>query len=164
MDETFRPRSNYIWAGISFFLITLFVVNSFVVIGNGLQNFFELILCMGLAMIVYLIWIRPKLVLRAEAIEVVNPIRSELIPYRDVLELETKWTLTIIHTRGKTKVWVAPASGKRTWIADKKFGWYGSGVPMTEFRDSGTEAMSESLSSASGQAAYLIRERIKRAH
>ena len=36
--------------------------------------------------------------------EVVNPLRTELIAYKDVLELETQWALTIIHTGGKTTV------------------------------------------------------------
>ena len=129
-----------------------------------MQMIVELILCVILASIAYFIWIRPKLVLRDEVIEVVNPFNSEVIPYREVLELETKWALTIVHSRGKTRVWVAPASGKRRWIADATFGFYGRSVPLTESRSAQSESMSASLNSSSGQAAYLIRERIKRLH
>ena len=105
-----------------------------------------------------------KMVLEKDVIKVVNPFRTDLIPYSDILELETKWSLSIVHTHGKSRVWVAPATGKQRWIADKKFGWYGSGFPISDAKNIGMESMSASLDSVSGQAAYLIRERIKRAH
>jgi hypothetical protein len=108
--------------------------------------------------------LRPKLVLRSDVIEIVNPLRTELIAYTDVLDLETKWSLAIIHTRGKSRVWVAPASGKQRWVADKKFGWFGGSVPLTDSKSAGMETMSASLDSLSGQAAYMIRERMKRLH
>jgi hypothetical protein len=112
----------------------------------------------------YAIWIKPKLIFRDEAIEVINPLNTELIPYDDVIELQTQWALRIIHTRGKTTVWVAPASGKRKWIAEKRFGMYSSNIPLSESRHNTSESMSGSLDSFSGQAAYMIRERIKRRH
>jgi hypothetical protein len=164
VTETFRPRSNYVWAGAAFILILLFAANSFVVSSSTPQTLLELMFCGILGITAYLIWVRPKLVLGKDGVQVVNPIKTELISYSDILELETKWALTIVHPRGKTSVWVAPASGKRRWIADKTFGFYGSGVPMSESKSNDSQAMSASLNSLSGQAAYLIRERIKRLH
>jgi hypothetical protein len=164
MNETFRPRSNFVWAGVSVVLIVLFAANIFLVTQNTVQAISELMLCFILGTVVYLIWIRPKLVLKDDVIEVVNPLRTELIPYSEVQDLETQWALTIIHSGGKTRVWVAPASGKQRWIADQRLGLYGRRVPMSESRTHGSEAMSASLSSVSGQAAYLIRERMKRLH
>ena len=164
MNETFRPRSNYAWAGVSMVLITLFGINSFWVGTNAAQTIFELLLCFIFGGAVYLIWIRPKLVLRDDVIEVINPLSSKVIAYREILDLETKWSLAIIHSGGKTRVWVAPATGKQRWIAEKKFGWYGGGLPLSQSKGSGMESMSSSLDSVSGQAAYLIRERMKRAH
>ena len=145
-------------------LITLFGINSFWVGTNAAQTIFELLLCFIFGGVVLLILIRPKLVLRDDVIEVVNPLSSKLIAYREVLDLETKWSLAIIHSGGKTRVWVAPATGKQRWIAEKKFGWYGGGLPLSESNRTGMESMSSSLDSVSGQAAYLIRERMKRAH
>jgi len=104
------------------------------------------------------------MVLSEDAIKVVNPFTSTTIPYVNVLELETKWALQIVHTSGKTRVWVAPASGKRKWIADKRFGLYGSTVPLSDSGQGESESMSASLDSLSGRAAYMIRERIKRLH
>jgi hypothetical protein len=164
MYETFRPRSNLVWAVISILLICLFAANSFVVNSNSLQIAFELLICLVLVGVCWAIWIKPKLIFRDEAIEVINPLNTELIPYDDVIELQTQWALRIIHTRGKTTVWVAPASGKRKWIAEKRFGMYSSNIPLSESRHNPSESMSGSLDSFSGQAAYMIRERIKRRH
>jgi hypothetical protein len=104
------------------------------------------------------------MVLRDDHIEVVNPLSTVVIPYSDVVELNTKWTLTITHNRGQTKVWVAPAGGKQRWIADKKFGWLGSNIPLSQSKEIEMESMSASLHSFSGQAAYMIQERIRRIH
>lgn len=164
MYDTFRPRSNFVWAGISIVLICLFAANSFSVNSSTLQITVELLISLVLIGITFAIWIKPKLVFRDDVIEVVNPLRTQLIPYQDVLELQTQWALTIIHTRGQTTVWVAPASGKRKWIAEKRFGMLGSRVPLSESRHNVSESMSGSLDSFSGQAAYMIRERIKRFH
>ncbi len=164
MTETFRPRSNLAWAGFSILLISLFAVNSFAVNDNALRISFELLLCAVLIAIARAIWIKPKLVFGDDALQVVNPFSTESIAYKDVLELETKWALTIIHARGKTTVWVAPASGKRRWIAEQRFGMLGSNIPLSKSRHSQSETMSGSMDSFSGQAAYMIRERIKRLH
>ncbi|MCX6448682.1 MAG: PH domain-containing protein [Actinobacteria bacterium] len=164
MNETFRPRSNFAWAGTSIVLIALFGANSLWVSESVSQKIFELAICGALIALVYIFWLRPKLVLRSDTVEIVNPLRTELIAYTDILDLETKWSLAIIHTGGKSRVWVAPASGKQRWVADKKFGWFGGSVPLTDSKNAGMESMSASLDSLSGQAAYMIRERIKRLH
>lgn len=164
MNETFRPRTNFAWAGSAYVLILLFGANSILVGTNAMQTILELGICVILSVTVYIFWIKPRLVFGAEAIEVINPFGGQTIRYSDVLELETKWTLTIIHTHGKTRAWVAPATGKQRWIAEKKFGWYSSGISTSREKHIGEVTMSSSLDSLSGQAAYMIRERIKREH
>lgn len=164
MSETFRPRSNLVWAGISILLISLFATNSFVVNTNPVQIVMEVLICLALVGVCFVIWIRPKLIFRDEVLEVINPLKTEVIPYDDVVELQTQWALRIVHTGGKTTVWVAPASGKRKWIAEQRFGMYGSHVPLSQSTHNTAETMSGGLDSFSGQAAYMIRERIKRRH
>jgi hypothetical protein len=145
-------------------LLSLFAANSVIVNESVGQTVLEILFFIILGGFTYLLWIRPNLILRDEFIEVINPLRKEIIPYSEVVDLDTKWALTIIHKRGKTRVWVAPASGKRKWIAENTFRWYGSNVPLSDARNTGSENMSASLDSLSGQAAYMIRERMKREH
>ncbi len=164
MDKTFRPRSNFVWATVALLLIVLFALNSIFVGEDAGQSVLELGLSAVLAFVTYLVWIRPKLVIGKDSVTVVNPVQTVSIPYDEIVDLETKWALSIVHKKGRTTAWVAPASGKRRWIADQTFRWYGSGVPLTEDRGIETGAMSASLDSFSGQAAYLIREQMKRRH
>ena len=164
MNETFRPRSNFAWAATSYILIALFAVNSLWVVEDNIQIIRDLFVCTVLSVLVYFFWIKPKLILRADVIEVVNPFRTELVAYSDVIDLETKWSLAIVHTHGRTRVWVAPASGKQRWVAEKKFGWTGGNFITNRPQSDGMESMSASLDSLSGQAAYMIRERVKRLH
>lgn len=164
MNETFRPRSNFVWAGVSLVLILLFAINSLMYATSVQQNIFEITICLILAISAYVIWIRPKMVLRDSVIEVVNPLSTTRIAYADVIELNTKWALAITHSGGKTKVWVAPAGGKQRWVADKKFGWLGADSLLSQSKQVEMETMSASLHSASGQAAYMIQERMKRLH
>lgn len=164
MAETFRPRINFLWASFALALIALFLINSLAVEKRGAHTVIEIIVSVVLGYLTYLLWVRPKLVLHESVIEVINPLSKESIDYRDVISLETKWALTIVHRGGRTQVWVAPATGKRRWIADKTFGWNSSRIPLSREVSNDTETMSASLISASGQAAYMIRERIKRLH
>jgi len=164
VSKTFRPKGNLVLAGVSYVLILLFAANGFYVVSKPLQTVLELVLCVCLGFITHVMWVRPKLVLQSDAIEVVNPLKTVLIPYSEVIDLETKWALAIIHQHGKTRVWVAPTSGKRRWIADTTFRWYGRGIPLSETTRHGSESMSESINSLSGQAAYLIRQQIKKLH
>jgi hypothetical protein len=164
MEETFRPRSNYAWAVVSYLLLGLFALNSIFVAEDAGQSIVEIGVSAILALVVYLIWLRPRLILTNTSVEVVNPIQSITIPYSEIEDLQTKWALTIVHAKGRTTAWVAPTGGKRRWIADQTFRWYGSGVPLTESHGVETDSMSASLDSYSGQAAYLIRERMKRSH
>jgi hypothetical protein len=143
-------------------LILLFATNSVLVNTSRVQTVIELIVCCSLSILIYAIWIRPKLVLNDAEITVVNPFRTETIACHEVQGLETKWALTIVHDRGRTRVWVAPATGKRRWITDKTFGWYAHGIPGSATSSSDSQSMSESLASSSGQAAYMIREHLKR--
>lgn len=164
MNRTFRPRTNFVTAGFSLMMVGLFAANSVLVATSTTQLVLELALALATSSLVFLLWVRPKLVLTSEVIKVVNPLRTTVIPYSHVQDMETKWALKIIHTEGQTTVWAAPATGKRRWIADKTFGIYGSRIPLSQSGSADTESMSESLNSLSGQAAYIIREQMKRLH
>lgn len=124
----------------------------------------ELLIGGLIAFSAYALWIRPMLRFEQDLLVVVNPFTKTKIPYDDILNLDTKWALKITHKRGVTTAWVAPASGKRRWIADETFKTYGSSVPLAKDATSGTEASSSSMMSLSGQAAYTIREILKRRH
>lgn len=117
-----------------------------------------------LAWCAYALWIRPKIRFEEEGLVVVNPLTSVSIRYEDIIDLRTKWALQIEHKHGVTTAWVAPAGGKRRWIANETMKTYGSSIPLSGETPQKTEAASASMNSLSGQAAYTIREIMKRRH
>jgi hypothetical protein len=81
MEETFRPRSNYAWAVVSYLLLGLFALNSIFVGSDAGQSMIELGVCAIFTVVAHLIWVRPKLVVTDTAVRVVNPITSITIPF-----------------------------------------------------------------------------------
>ncbi|MEN9713656.1 MAG: hypothetical protein RLZZ164_320 [Actinomycetota bacterium] len=156
----FRPKGNYIWAAAALLLDVLFVVQ--VLFYPADQN---LLISLGVALAAaagaYLLWLRPKLELGDTSLRVVNPTHTTVIAYGDIVELQTKWSLLIIHSGGSTRVWVAPASGRMRWVGGRIDNVARATYNLPTVNESGDAIpVSESVSSDSGLAALLIRRRI----
>jgi hypothetical protein len=91
----------------------------------------------------------------------VNPLRTKVIRYSEIIDLKTKWTLQIELENGSVQVWVAPANGKNRWIGESTLRWRNKRIPLTQFENFVETPMSQSIHSDSGLAASLIRERMK---
>jgi hypothetical protein len=161
MNTVFRPKGNLVWAGLAFALDALFIIQTIFYPGESGVRVLDLLIAATLAAVAYLLWVRPKLVLREGDLIVVNPIKTSVINYSDITDLKTKWTLQIDYRDTSVQVWVAPANGKGRWIADSTFRWKNDRVPVTERKTLEHTSMSQSLRSDSGIAASLIRERMK---
>jgi hypothetical protein len=160
-NETFKPKSDFVWGAIGMLFATLYLIQA-IVYPTG--NWFEFILGFAVAATVYLLWFRPRLVLRETDLIVVNPLSSHTIPYLDIIELETRWTLRIGHRNGITRVWVAPASGKQRWIADSTTRWSSDRLPTNQAKTVEFTSISKSHFSDSGAAALLIQQRLDSVH
>jgi hypothetical protein len=160
----FRPKGNFAWALVALVLDGLFMAQVILYPVEDAVNWLELAAGATLAAIVFLIWVRPKLVLNNDHLIVVNPITKVTIAYMDIDNLETKWALRINHKGVQTRVWVAPANGKQRWISESTRIWKFSRIPSSEKITDEFTTMSESLGSDSGIAAALIRERLKGLH
>ncbi len=160
MNTVFRPKGNFVWAGLAFALDAMFVVQAVFYPGESGVNLLDLLIAGILAIAAYLLWVRPKLVLRESDLVVVNPLRTKVIRYSEIIDLKTKWTLQIELESGSVQVWVAPANGKSRWIADSTFRWRSDRIPVTEGKTIEHTTMSQSQRSDSGLAASLIRERM----
>lgn len=158
--ETFRPKGNAAWAAVAFTLDALFLIQIVWFPSEG-NNFVNMAIVALVAVITYLLWVKPKLVLRADDLVIVNPLKTVVVKYSEITDLQTKWTLTVFHTTGKVNVWVAPANGKSRWIAESTFRWRNSRVPLTGEISGDVAPISQSTRSDSGLAAELIRQRLK---
>jgi len=163
-NQVFRPKGNLGWAGVAFFLNTLFLVQALLYPSEGSILLLDLTASATVAFVVYIFWIRPKLVLKETSMVVVNPIKKVEINYSDITSLETKWALLVHHSDTKTRVWVAPANGRQRWVSDSVQRWSVGKFLQKEKTDSDFTSISQSTSSDSGLAYQLISERIKGIH
>ena len=161
---TYRPKGNLVWGSVALLLDALFLLQAVCYPAKGENLLIDLPVSLSIAVLAWLVWLRPKLVLHAENLVVVNPIGTRAIAYRDIEALDTKWTLKISHGSQQTRVWVAPANGKYRWIAESNSRVFFSKLPRTEGKLAEVTSMSQSRNSDSGVAASLIRDRIEDLH
>lgn len=160
----FRPKGNFAWAIVAVILDALFMAQVILYPVDDAVKWVEYSLGAAIAIGATLLWIRPKLVLNDDHLVVVNPLSQVSIAYKDIDELETKWTLRINHGGKQTRVWVAPANGKQRWISESARIWKFNRIPSSERVTDEYTSMSDSLGSDSGIAAALIRERLRDLH
>jgi hypothetical protein len=160
----FRPKGNLIWGGIALFFDALFLTQAFFYPAPKSNIGIDAAAAVAVGTTAALLWIRPKLILREHDLVVVNPLRSTVIDYNDITELETKWALLIHHSTGKTRVWVAPANGKQRWVRDSTQRWSIDRLPTNHGNETEVTSISQSLNSDSGVAAHLIKERLSSRH
>jgi hypothetical protein len=163
-EFVFRPKGNFAWAIVAIVLDVLFMAQVILYPVENAVRWIEFSLGAAIALGATLLWIRPKLVLRDDHLVVVNPISQIAIAYKDIDDLETKWSLRINHKGKQTRVWVAPANGKQRWISESARIWKFNRIPSSEIVTDEYTTVSDSLGSDSGIAAALIRERLKGLH
>jgi hypothetical protein len=124
-------------------------------IGQGWVTIVQV--CPWLALVSLVAWAlywRPKVVVNAGGVRVVNVFRTLDIPWPAIRAIETKWTLTLETAFGKVRAWAAPAPGRqlmrRSEPADHKIGGY---------RRGDTARPGDLPQSESGAAAQIIRQR-----
>lgn len=113
-----------------------------------------------LAFVNLLVWEclwRPLLTVGGSGVEITNPFRDVHIPWRALVNIDTKFALTLFTPGRKFEVWVAPAPGR-------SFGYRSAAVAEREIRRSaphstGKVRPGDLPTSESGAAAQIVRSR-----
>ena len=156
--EVIRPKSNLVFAvfGNLALLAHLVQVIFYPRDDFSVANIFATI---GLALIIYFFWIRPKIELEEAGVRVVNPFKTSFIRYQDIESIDTQWALLLHHNGRKTRAWAAPASGRYAWAAGRL-----SDFHQASSVDQGRQVefinASQSELSHSGAAAIRIRRKM----
>lgn len=100
---------------------------------------------------------RPRLAVDDTGIEIINVFITVRVPWAALVHVDTRFALTIITPNRRVAVWAAPAPGRAgVAMARRQNQRHGHVVP--EALD-GDRNAGDLLSTASGDAAYLIRQR-----
>ncbi|CAN5493376.1 hypothetical protein BH10ACT4_BH10ACT4_05310 [soil metagenome] len=100
---------------------------------------------------------RPLLTISDDGVEVMNPMRSIQIPWNALVNVDTKFALTLFTPGRKFEVWIAPSPGR-------SFGYRSAALADREIRrtsphSSSTVRPGDLVTSESGAAASLVRSR-----
>jgi hypothetical protein len=107
-SETFRPKSGLILSGCTF-LLSVFLIWSAILTGAlGATIAWS---CVA-NILVYLIFIRPKVIYSDQGICIVNPIEEITIGWGDITLVDAKWCMSITSKHGRFNAWAAPAPSR----------------------------------------------------
>jgi hypothetical protein len=115
-----------------------------------------------IGLLAYLLWIRPKIIFSETYLIVVNPLQTRTIHYKHITELTTKWSLLIHHDGISTRVWIAPANGKHSWMSSKKNQWRSNAPAGSQSAEGKLLVSSRSQLSDSGIVANIIEKHMLR--
>ncbi|WP_427171798.1 PH domain-containing protein [Arthrobacter sp. 92] len=153
--EVFRSRSNKVFAGLAWLVAAVGVVVTAVTGGPG-----ALIGAGPLLLIGFLGWLlfwMPAVVVHDGGITLENPFRSVAVPWAALVDVDTRYALTLV-TPGKNYTsWAAPApgiwGGRNARPEDLK------GLPSATYGPGKSVRPGDLKSTDSGQAAQLVRGR-----
>jgi hypothetical protein len=150
-----RSRFNRVIA-IAVWVISLAIAISLFFVNRPSQ----LAYLVPLALVNLLVWEalwRPVLKISDAQVEVTNPFRDVGIPWGALVNVDTKFALTLFTPGRKFEVWVAPSPGR-------SFGYRSAAIADREIRrtaphSSSTVRPGDLITSESGAAASLVRSR-----
>lgn len=155
--ETFRPRSGFVMAFSAFFAISAFTYIN--ILDYGLMGGLPSIgWGLVLSTIFYLILIHPKVIFFDEGLTIVNPLTTITLGWHDVVEIDARFTMYVIHRESGTKIhaFAAQAPGRyhsRTVHPNE--------VKGMRVGDSGMIRAGESPRTSSGAATAIARARLE---
>lgn len=154
--DVYRPNSNLIFGGFGVLMSALFLWSSFYQ-GRGATIATSACITGAVLACIYTFLIRPKVTFYDEGLVITNPLEKITIGWRDVIDLDSRWALTIA-TKGFTvSAWAATAPGRHharnIHVNDIK----GLDVDL-----GGSMRSNESPRSDSGASIYRARVRIAR--
>lgn len=109
--DVFRPRSSYVYAVMGWFLLGgLLWADSFQAAGERIAS--NLLLGSGLAYGIYLLFIRPRVRVFDDGIEIRNPVSDHRIGWQDVQSIDSKYTMSVRTNDRTIHAWAAPGQGR----------------------------------------------------
>lgn len=155
-QETYRPRANLIFAGFGVVLCGLFTWSSFYQ-SSAASELTSALVALFVLICIYIFLIRPKISFGDEGVVITNPFEEITVGWADVVQLDTRWALSIETKEFTVSSWAATATGRH----------HSRSIHHTEIKGldielAGSIRPADSPKSDSGAAAYRARVRLKR--
>lgn len=155
--QTFRATTNRVIAVAGWVAASLGAATTVALAATGRPT--RLLDLLPLALLALLAWElfwRPRVVVDDEGVELVDLFRTNRIPWSTIIDVQTRWALTIVTPRRRYRASAAPAPGARSRPRTGRDGLH-PGVG----RDGGIQ-VSGAIGTDSGDAAAIVRDRWRR--
>jgi hypothetical protein len=151
----FVSRFNRIMAVALWVIVALLLVTA-LVNGDGTTRLLALVPAAFGAILGWTVLWHPHVVVDDDEIEVVNVFSTVRVPWAALVHVDTRFALTLVTPHRKVAAWAAPAPGRAgVAIARRRGQRHGRVIPDTQ----GQRNAGDLLTTDSGDAAYLVRER-----
>lgn len=116
----FRPRGGVILAVLAIALCLAILISLVVTDGvAGLLAWSWPVVAFG--WLAWLLYIRPSVTLTDGFVEIRNPLRTHRVPWGDIIDVESRYALSITTTdRRVIRAWAAPAPGARQALGTRR--------------------------------------------
>jgi len=155
--DVFVSKFNRFLAVIAWAL-DAFALVAYITVHASLRDPWVLIPVALVAVAVWTVLWRPRVVIDDDRIQLRNVFRTITVPWPALIHVDTKFALTLFTPGHRYGAWAAPAPG-RTGAAMAARKQDRGRAPMAPVRQDGTIRPGDLIASESGQVAYLIRER-----
>ena len=152
--DVYRPNSNLVFGGFGILMSALFTWSSFY---QGDTTTIATSICISAAVIacVYTFVLRPKVTFYDEGVVITNPLEKITIGWADVIDLDSRWALTLATKDFTVSAWAATAPGR----------YHARNIHVNDIRGldvdlGGSMRSNESPRSDSGASIYRARVRI----
>ena len=149
--QVYRPWSGIALAAFVFLLCIAMIAGDWQNLGSWLWS-------AAILTAIWLVFVRPKLVIGDEGVTIVNPLETVTLCWDQVDALEVKYVLTFFVADRKVNSWVATGPGRYHARTIHKSELLGVGIDKRDI-ETGNIRPGESPRTASGQAIALCRLR-----
>lgn len=157
-DSVFHSRFNRVVA------IVIWALEAFVLVSNVISGEFAegpalvvVPVVLGAVLVYAVLW-RPSVAVSADGVTLVNVLRTIVVPWPALIDVDTRFSLSLRTPGGTFSAWAAPAPGRAgAAVANRAERRHGPHSPTPSI--GGRARPGDLISTESGEAAYMVRER-----
>ncbi|WP_309105897.1 PH domain-containing protein [Arthrobacter sp.] len=153
--EVFQPGISRLFAWACWAVAVFGIVVS--VLSGGTAALAGILPLLFVAYLGWLLFWRPAVIVSDTGVTLENPFRVVEVPWEALVDVDTRYSLTLITPRGKYSAWAAPAPG--IWGARNAHPGHLRGLPESSYGPGNSVRPGDLKSTDSGAAAQIVRGR-----
>lgn len=153
---SYRPRTGAWWVG-GVWALALGTTVAYGVT-SGVEAFVRALpWAVAVSVLAWMVFWMPRVDVDGEGVLVVNPLRTVRVPWPALIDVRTRYSLTLVTPSGEVKAWAAPGPGRHELASAGRQDL--AGLPASTYDSRGAVGLGDLLSAPSGVVAQHVRRR-----